>query len=91
MSVGLNGRTLIHLSPLVHTYLNRVTDLQGCGMRGRSRSDEPATVYKNQFQYVGYIPGTDQAIIQYIGSKTASQMPAKDLMQMGAAGSWTVL
>jgi len=43
-------------------------------------------VHTARFQYVGYDPAKDQAIVQYLGSNTASQVPAKEFMETGSAG-----
>jgi hypothetical protein len=42
---------------------------------------------RSRFQYVGYDPKSDTAIVQFVGSKTASMLPAEDLMQMGLKGT----
>ena len=42
---------------------------------------------RSRFQYVGYDPKSDTAIVQFVGSKTASMLPAEDLMQMGLRGT----
>ena len=42
---------------------------------------------RSRFQYVGYDPKSDTAIVQFVGSKTASLLPAEDLMQMGLRGT----
>jgi hypothetical protein len=42
---------------------------------------------RSRFQYVGYDPKSDTAIVQFVGSKTASILPAEDLMQMGLRGT----
>jgi hypothetical protein len=43
-------------------------------------------VHTTRFQYVGYDPKSDKAIVQYLGSNSATQLPAEDLQRTGAAG-----
>jgi hypothetical protein len=43
-------------------------------------------VHETRFQYVGYNPQSDKAIVQYLGSNSAVQLPAEDVQRMEAAG-----
>ena len=39
---------------------------------------------QSRLQYVGYHPTSDKAIVQFVGAKTASLVPAEDLMRMSS-------
>mmetsp|Transcript_61607 Transcript_61607/g.52152 ORF Transcript_61607/g.52152 Transcript_61607/m.52152 type:complete len:96 (+) Transcript_61607:38-325(+) len=66
-----------------------VVVLQTCGVLGAGQKE--TVVHTARFQYVGYDPAKDQAIVQYLGSNTASQVPAKEFMETGSAGDYSQL
>ena len=39
-----------------------------------------------RFQYVGYDPNSDKAIVQFMGSRKVSQLDAEEFLRMGSSG-----
>lgn len=80
--------TLLEIGPPVHGYFNkRGNHLTSARMDHRTIKTDHAA-HTARFQYIGYDPRSDTAIVQYLGSKSATQLTVDDLQRTGAAGAF---